>query len=284
MDFLTRRTLYKTSTLNFLAKQSNLYLLTKIPGNIGDHLIWAGTEDLLRSGRISYASIALKDLENTDLPQGTLLVPGSGALTKSYHEWLPATVTKASRRFSKVIILPSSYDSSVPVVAECLSQPNVFAFARETRSYRLAKVFGRAALSYDCAVYFRGFSDARVSAEDSGEDTRVLVALRGDKDSLLLSKGLTPSPAVNQDISLAKANLKEWITVISEYSSVVTDRLHVAVAAVLFGKRLIYLDPYNLKISNYFDFTFRDAFSDRIQHCYPEWLVANKFVVKRGAE
>lgn len=281
MDFFTRRSFYKESLLNFLAEQPDLYLLTHIPGNIGDHLIWAGTEDLLACGSFSYATIALKDLEDTHHPQDTLLVPGSGALTKSFHEWLPATVIKASRRFHKVILLPSRYDLTVPIVAECLSQKNVYAFARETESYRLAKNLGRAALSFDSAVYYHEFHDVPASIPEYRHDT-VLSALREDVDSLLYGQNLAPNPAINQDISRAKTNLDEWLETIKHHDTIITDRLHVAVASVLFGKRLIYLDPRNYKISKYFSFTFRNTFDDRAKPCTPEWLYANGFVIEKA--
>jgi len=281
MDFQARKTLYKESLLHFLAQQSDLFLLTNIPGNIGDHLIWAGTEDLLAAGRIPYTSILLKDIQDIHLPRGTLLVPGSGALTKSYHEWLPATVIEASRRFHKVILLPSSYDVTVPIVAECLSQQNVYAFARETRSYRAVKNTGRVALSFDCAVYYHEFDDVPALLPKKKQDT-VLLALREDKDSLLYSQNLAPNPAINEDISRVKTNLGGWLKTIRRHGTIVTDRLHVAIASVLFGKRLIYLDPRNFKISNYFSFTFRDTFDDRVEHCTTAWLLSNDFVIEKA--
>lgn len=280
MDFFTRRSFYKESFLNFLAKQSDLYLLSDIPGNIGDYLIWMGTEDLLADGRIPYTSIPLKDLESAHIPQGTLLVPGSGALTKNFHEWLPATVIKASHHFHKVIILPSSYDLTVPIVAECLAEPNVYSFARETESYRLAKHLGRTALSFDHAVYYHEFNNVPESIPEYRRDT-VLSALREDKDSLLYIHGFAPNPACNFDISRAKTDLHEWIKIIKCHDTIITDRLHIAVASVLFGKRLIHLDPRNYKLSRYFRFTFRDTFDDRVRQCTPEWLHANEFAIKK---
>jgi exopolysaccharide biosynthesis predicted pyruvyltransferase EpsI len=281
MDYFTRRSFYKENLLNFLAQQSYLYLLTNIPGNVGDHLILVGTEDLLACGSISYTSIPLRDIEDTHIPQGTLLVPGSGALTNTFHEWLPATIIKASHHFHKVIILPSSYDLSVPIVAECLAQPNVYAFARETGSYRLAKNLGRAALSFDSAVYYHEFNKVPESIPVYRHDT-VLSALREDKDSLLYGHGFAHNPAINVDISRAKTNLDEWLETIKCHNTIITDRLHIAVASVLFGKRLIYLDPRNCKISKYFGFTFRDTFNDRVKRCTPEWLYTNEFVIKKA--
>ena len=283
MDFYTRRSLYKESLLSFLGAQCDLHLLTEMYGNIGDHLIWAGTRDLLESAGVGYMLLPLHEVGNKDRPRSTLLIPGNAALTKFWHEWLPATVIEAAGSFHKVIILPSSFDLSEPIVAECLSQHNVYAFARQTRSYRSVKSLGRAALCLDSAIYFHGFNDSPTSTAGPVEDSSLLLALREDKESLLPGQGLAPNPVMNQDISLTKANLDDWIDAITRASTVVTDRLHVAVASVLFAKRLIYLDPDRLKISNYFNYTFRDTFDGLIRRCPVEWLVANKFVVKSGA-
>ena len=58
MDFYTRRSLYKESLLSFLGAQCDLHLLTEMHGNIGDHLIWAGTRDLLEVRRSRLHAVA----------------------------------------------------------------------------------------------------------------------------------------------------------------------------------------------------------------------------------
>lgn len=284
MDFPTRKSLFRASLTAFLGAQRDLCLLTQMPGNIGDHLIWAGTQDLLGSEGLHYTSVPWCELEEKNRPQGTLLVPGSGAFSTFYHEWLPNTVLKASDRFQKVIILPSSFNISIPIVAECLSRPNVYAFAREVRSYRSAKGLGRIALSLDCAVYYRVFNSGQALIPESLGNDSLLLALRVDKESLLTTQGVMPNPAINQDISLTKVGLNEWIHAIDQASTVVTDRLHIAVASVLLGKRLMYTDPDRQKITDHFGFTFRDTFNDRVRKCSLEWLLANDFVIRRGNE
>lgn len=266
--------------MEFLGAQAELHLLTDMHGNIGDHLIWAGTTDLLDSAGINYEPMSLHEVKDAHYPRSSLLIPGSGAFEQFWHEWLPDVVLQASNNFRKVIVLPSSFDSSVPVVARCLSQHNVFGFAREARSYRSIKAFGRAALSFDCAVYYQKFTDGKCSDPRPMDDGALLLALREDKGSLLPLQGLAPNPSSNQDISLTKTNLDEWIDSIAQAESIVTDRLHVAVAGVLLGKRLTYLDPYRQKISTYFNYSFRDTFGERVKQCSLDWLLANEFVIR----
>jgi exopolysaccharide biosynthesis predicted pyruvyltransferase EpsI len=91
--------------------------------------------------------------------------------------------------------------------------------------------------------------------------------------------GVAPNPDMNDDISSTKHDLTDWLAAIEQVGSVVTDRLHVAVAAVLLGKRLFYLDPYNKKISTYFAYTFRDSFNEVITNCSLEWLTEKNYLI-----
>ena len=250
-------------------------------GNLGDHLIWAGTDDLFRGSDLPVVRVGLGELTHVAHPRSTLVIPGSGALSRRWHEWLPETVVKASRHFRRVIVLPSSYDLSVPVLTECLRLPNVYAFAREERSYQAITTSGAAGgLALDCAVYHSAFEDrALAGSRNTDDEDRLLVALREDECSLLPILGLRPEPSLNKDISLSCADLSEWLAAIEAAGVVVTDRLHVAVAATLLGKRLVFVDPYDAKISTYWAFTFEDAFDDRVTESSLAWLVARGLVV-----
>lgn len=280
MDFYQRCFFYKHSLLSFLKKRTHpLYLLSDMHGNIGDHLIWAGTQDLLKMGGIHFFTVPIHQMDQIRQPQATLLIPGSGAFDRLFHEWLPALVLKASDLFKEVIVFPSGFDREVPIVAECLKKTNVYLFAREPISYSSIKVSGRASLCLDCALFFNQFTvrnvlDVRIEKNDS-----ILLALREDQGSLLAHSGFKPNPTMNRDISLTSPTLDGWVDSIRKASTVVTDRLHVAVAAVLFEKKLIYFETYNKKISTYFSYAFRDHFSDRIRSCSLSWLVNNHFVM-----
>jgi hypothetical protein len=184
MDFYTRRMLYRDALLSFIRTESDLYLLTDMPGNIGEHLICAGTTELLVSGNIRFKDMPVGDAANAARRRGTLLIPGSGAFDRRWHEWLPDAVLAASNNFGRVIILPSSYDVSVPIVARSLSQRNVYPFAREARSYSAIKHLNHAALCFDCATFFNFKAPAKTgSRADDGKAP--LLVLREDAGSLL---------------------------------------------------------------------------------------------------
>ena len=80
------------------------------------------------------------------------MIPGSGALTSKWHEWLPGLVLSASKVFERIVILPSEYEHQVPIVQEALLQKNVFPFAREVESYAKIKAYGKAELALDLAL------------------------------------------------------------------------------------------------------------------------------------
>jgi hypothetical protein len=243
-------------------------------------LILSGTRNLLESGGIRFQSIPIHELENENRQQGTLLIPGSEALAQPDNEGLlPDIVCKASRCFQKVIILPSRFDPHKLTLAKCLAEQNVYAFGREVQSYTAIKDSGRGSLGFDCALFLHKFQDRSLSAEKTTQDRHPLLALRNDQASVLKSYGFKPHPLVNQDISLTMTNLESWLGVIDRVLTVVTDRLYVAVASVLLGKQLFYLDSHSQKLSTYFKYTFRDTFDHQIVSCSVPWLVENKFIV-----
>lgn len=284
-DFFRRSDAYRDALCAYLRGVGPINLLTELYGNIGDHLIWAGTRDLLSAGRVEFSELPVTDLHFSDpsrrFADETLVIPGSGAFTIRWHEWLPDLARKAAMVFRRVVILPSSYDVSVPIVAETLSRENVYAFAREPYSYRQIKHLGRAALAFDPALHCAAFRSMPAHSGAGVKTGRILVALRTDVGSLLPQQGYCPNPQRNDDISLTAVGLDSFLEAIRGAEVVITDRLHVAVATVMYGRDLVYIDPYDNKISTYFAFAFGDAFCQRIRRCRLAWLVEQDLVVPR---
>lgn len=272
MSFDTRRTRYGQALADFL-RPCRLGLLTGMPGNTGDLLIHAGTHDFLVSKQLPFSPVPFSNLESAAGRGGTLLIPGSGALTESWNEWLPDTVIAASRIFDQVVILPSAIDPSVPHVAEAVSRPNVFSFARDRRSYAASKAIARIGICPDLAVFYDGFNNPRPPA---GEQT--LLALRQDRDSSMPALEMVADSALNDDISQTRSDLGTWIQAIEASSFVITDRLHVAVAALMLGRKVRYFETADEKIGGYFDYTFRDQFSGQAQPVSAEWLESRGYI------
>jgi exopolysaccharide biosynthesis predicted pyruvyltransferase EpsI len=281
-DIFRRLRVHKTSINQFLSMGKGVWLLSEMAGNVGDHLIWRGTERLLDGLPLKFERISCSEIndEKTQYNNDTLVIPGSGAFTKNFHEWLPQLVLKASNQFGQVVILPSEYEPELPVVFSALSQPNVFPFARDSYSYNQVKLFTQVSMSLDPALYAFDFEAATRKIASSNNTADVLLALRTDASSLLMHHGLQPGP-MNSDISVTYQDLDQFLKSIREVDTVVTDRLHVTVAAVMLGKTVRYVEPSNHKISRYVDFNFRHEFDDQIQQRDYKWLAGRGFAVSK---
>ena len=266
--------LQKWAMLNFLRQKQNLYLLVDMPGNLGDHLIWAGTRQMLDDEDLQYSEISVHKINETGKTKGSLIVPGSGAFHKYWHEWKPALIISASKIFDEVIVMPSGFDESIPIVMQAINMKNVYAFARDAFSYAHMKKKVRIGLAFDCALYYN-FPKGKSRNQQ-------LVALRSDEGSLLLKEGYVLSE-MNNDVSLSQPDLQHWVKIISEADSVVTDWLHVAVAAFMTNTELYYIDPYDEKISRYFQYIFGNQLPKSIHRIDLDWLSNRQFIV-RGVE
>jgi len=275
----SRSASYADSIGSYFRVEPHLFLLSDMPGNIGDHLIWEGTQRLLKNQFIDFEYISVKNVidNRTSYSEATLVIPGSAAMTSRWHEWLPATVIAAATHFKKVVILPSEYEPEVDIVNKALSLKNVWAFAREEKSYTKIKQYGRAAIALDPALYAFDFETANYPERSDQDLGVVLIALRTDAGSMLPIRNLT-QVKLNNDISLTCRNLDEFLDLIQRHDSIITDRLHVAVASLMLGKTVRYVDPYNQKISCYAKFNFGDEFQKSFQQRDESWLLDRDFV------
>jgi exopolysaccharide biosynthesis predicted pyruvyltransferase EpsI len=207
-------------------------------GNIGDHLIYAGTRRLLSGTFYREVVARRRNAAGQELPgvrkirgaRGhTALITGGGAWCQPYHNTWPELLPIIDERFERVIVLPSSVDTSVDEVREALAQTNALVFARERESYRQLRELCRTEIAHDCAFFF-DFKPYRRRGEG------LLTAYRTDAESA--SGGQTPPG--NNDISRYCDSLDLWLWTIARYEVVETDRAHVMIAAALLGKKVRY--------------------------------------------
>jgi exopolysaccharide biosynthesis predicted pyruvyltransferase EpsI len=276
--FSARRRQYRDALGSYLASLGPLSLFDDMRGNVGDGLIWSATSDFLNDVELPARRVSQLDFSDDD--HATLIIPGSGAFHRWWHEWLPQVVLDASTNYRRVVILPSSYDLSVPIVRAALSRHNVFSFARDARSFRAVAPLGRCVLAPDMAIFFAGFRDVLPTIDVEPAFSRTLVALRTDAGGLEGAGHVTLSPT-NDDISLTSSSLREFLARLDAASTVVTDRLHVALAAVLRGKIVNYLDPYDHKISGCAQVAFRGDFTSSLLRIDATWLEEGSLVERR---
>src|ERR1700728_2415002 len=121
----------------------------RLYGNRGDELIYAGTRQLL--ARRFYKEVSVTDLGGVS--GHTAVVAGCGGWCGPYRDMvthLPVIETK----FERVIIMPSSFDVSVPSVRSTLASTKALVFARERKSFDDIGRLCDAKIAYDCAFFF----------------------------------------------------------------------------------------------------------------------------------
>jgi exopolysaccharide biosynthesis predicted pyruvyltransferase EpsI len=220
----------------------DLTFISHTLGNIGDYLIQAGTRQLL--SRVSYREVKFRwskaaiasgnrrkrDIRGLQRVRGhTALVTGGGGWCGPYHRTMPTVLPIIERRFERVLVLPSSVDTSVPRVRKTLARTNALFFARERESYRQLDGLCETDIAHDCAFFF-DFGPYRRNGRG------VLTAYRTDAESAMRRE----LPTGNNDISVSCKSLDEWLWTIARHEVVETDRAHVIIAAAMLGKQVRY--------------------------------------------
>jgi exopolysaccharide biosynthesis predicted pyruvyltransferase EpsI len=205
-------------------------------GNIGDHLIHAGTRRLLAG--IPHKEVVVSRHKGDGREAGirglggtrghTALITGSGGWCGPFHALMPELLRLVERRFERVIVLPSTVDTSVEEVRGVLAETKALFFARERESYRQLQGLCETDIAHDCAMFFN-FGPYKLRGEG------LLTAFRTDADS-----NFDEPPPGNDDISLSCKSLDEWLWKIACHQAVETDRAHVMIAAAMLGKKVRY--------------------------------------------
>jgi exopolysaccharide biosynthesis predicted pyruvyltransferase EpsI len=220
----------------------------RLYGNIGDELIYAGTRQLL--ARRFYKEVSVRNLSGVS--GHTAVVAGGGCWCGPYHD-VAAHLPLIESNFKRVIIMPSSFDVSVPFVRATLAATKALVFARERASFNDICGLCNANIAYDCAFYF----DYRPYLRH-GEGC--LEAFRIDEESVgsVIPKG-------NNDISRSCFSLDEWLWTIARHADVKTDRAHVMIAAALLGKTVDYRTSSYHKVPAIADYALRSFPVRRIE-------------------
>jgi exopolysaccharide biosynthesis predicted pyruvyltransferase EpsI len=220
----------------------------RLYGNIGDELIYAGTRQLL--ARRFFKEVSVRNLGGVS--GRTALVAGCGGWCGPYHDMvkhLPAIESK----FERVIIMPSSFDVSVPSVRSTLAATKALVFARERKSFDGICGLCDARIAHDCAFFF----DYRPYLRPG---QGCLVSYRTDVES-----ALSRIPENNLDISKSCSSLDEWLWTIARHAVVKTDRAHVMIAAALLGKNVDYWTSSYHKVPSIADYALRSFPVRRIE-------------------
>ncbi|WP_272659295.1 MULTISPECIES: polysaccharide pyruvyl transferase family protein [unclassified Providencia] len=259
--------------------------------NIGDQLIYLGTENFLRENNINvihrafYNNINKKKIQESD----TILLHGGGNIGDLYprHQKLREKIISKYKN-KKIIILPQTiYFESEVEKNKCIkifkSHPNLYIFSRDKKSFEIAKLLSdKVKLMPDMAHSLHPLIDIR-EITDIKEQKNILNLRRRDKETRQLSskvfkKEFDWSDMISlSDLAILKAFLilqtlpilkykinshwkKHSLNLFFKaeqyfkiYDEIHTDRLHGFILSLLLGKKTFVYDNAYGKNFTYFD-------------------------------
>jgi len=202
-------------------------------GNYGDSIIWHGTMSLLSELNINISNVDLLSEKTNDI----LFIDGGGNFV-DYYDDVRNFIFKKHEWYKEIILLPHTIFGNKQIEILSKLRSNTTIFCREKESAKFVDSFVKNCnvfLWHDCAFYN--------SFEKTETGKGILNAFRSDCESILK---FIPEP--NVDISYngyATKPLNEFLATIAQFEQLNTDRLHVAITAVLIGKKVnLYPNSY----------------------------------------
>lgn len=218
-------------------------MLVPSVGNVGDGLIQLGTFDLLASLDISLPTMVGLDRELLGTADALVVGGGGGWVEGLYDTWVWA-LTPFLEKGGQLVILPSSISGYQEFFARFGAQITLFARERETveQMEDIAEMRGRVHLAHDLAF---GIKPDRFALHSLHPGDGVGFMMRTDKESRQAEVRFG-----NLDLALAR-NGVQWTSpetclaavdrvahLMTLYSTIVSDRLHMSALAALTGRRV----------------------------------------------
>ena len=198
----------------------------RFPGNYGDSLIWHGTKHLF-----SDLNIEIRAVDVSFPVYNKILVIDGGGNFNDYYSDVRNFLIKKANLYEEIIILPHTIFGKRQVHLLNNLKNKVTVFCRErlsadfiSKNTENLSVY----LSVDCAFY----NNFKSKKEGEG----ILNVFRTDRESIL-----SKIPELNNDLSYsgyAQKPIDELIDHLDEYEEIRTDRLHIAIASAILGKKV----------------------------------------------
>lgn len=246
-------------------KKLGVFTYIPNPGNMGDALLAAATLRFFEENELPYHMLGDKD-ECADV-----IVYGGGGIWIEQYEQDWEKLLPIFKQAKKVLILPSSFNNC-PRLIESLDERFVI-FCREVPSYEYLKsVESQATIQLDHDMALRmpesflptiiGTLPVSHQAEELMNlysrlpDREIGYLLRSDAESagLAHAKSVDLSACVNFTSQVTREELYHYaglmLCAVDYFRTIVTDRLHVGIAAALMGKEVYLLDNSYKKVSS----------------------------------
>lgn len=219
-------------------------------GNAGDALIWYGTVCLFNKIGLNY--VISNNPKLFLAPKTDVVIYSGGGNLVPYYDHLATFIKNYMHKIKQLIILPHTIQGHTNLLKSLRS--NVIIFCREHMSYKYCKkvvpfpqnVF----FSRDMAFYSNLSAYGNTNYPSRTND---LFAFRTDVEINSARQGYV-LPSTNKDVSTIgyisgdtsfesnKKLVNHFLSIIAQYSTIWTDRLHVGIAAFLLGKKVHFFD------------------------------------------
>lgn len=207
---------YYQTIFNTIANREVLYL--PMDGNVGDDLIEVATLQLLQRHGVSHRILSDEELQSKQLlkPAEIILVSGGGNMGDYYVP--PITARRQALEFNlPIVILPQTF---INTNENLDSYHTIFVRDRKSKS-----MVPNSVLAPDMALNYH-FDISTKPEKDTG------VFLRVDSEALFPNFSISLG-----DPTLLCSNLTEYLALAANYSHIITDRLHFAIAALGQGNK-----------------------------------------------
>ncbi len=229
------------------------------PGNMGDMLIAAATFGFFEKHGIKY-----RIFDGT--PADNVVYSGGGVWVNEYkHDWINRL--DIFRNAKRVIILPHTFDNC-PELIDVMDERFVV-FCRERKSYDYIKSQNTGAtvlLEHDMAFFMPREILAKKFRRDEFRNKlyKQLRELKFGPIAKFMRRDVESVQNVDTDVDLsgvlpgcdaaiiqkhAVFIAQQMLATVDRADAVITDRLHVSIAAMLMGKPVYMLDNINKKLS-----------------------------------
>lgn len=222
-------------------KEIQPFQYLKSIGNWGDGLIQEGTEKFFESHSLEYIELQETDTINPDLPA---VLGGSGGFCR-FWGWSTQAAIRLESHASELIVLPSTYEQGS---MDWSNKKATSFYAREHQSLLELRQRGLNVLTCPDMAFWVAFENKEPTKD-------ALNAFRTDVESV--QKEI---PSDNIDVSVLHdhtGSTAEFFSLVGDYQRVTTDRLHVAIAAAMLGREVIFYPGAYHKNRSMFNSTLR---------------------------
>lgn len=225
------------------------------PGNFGDGLIRYATKMFFKHYGIDHIelNIAFRGGRYLLIPlllrRKYFLVYGGGGAWCGNFCFGRDICRMISRFTNQFLVLPTTYDSDITGISGTLMRRD---------NYVSKTVAPHSSFCHDMALYL-AVQDTR-SFQGTPNDAEPCYALRTDRESALTKGDLPDGNLDFSEMGNHMSNGDEFIELVSRYKTIVTDRLHVAIAGGLAQATVELRSGNNSKIEGVYKSSLRDMF------------------------